>query len=58
MPSFNPYGSQPTTANMIVCQSLTVASPLIDLLFFSNGQQTSGAGILGASAIVTVYRLV
>ena len=58
MPSFNPYGSQPTTANMIVCQSLTVASPLIDLIFFSNGQQTSGAGILGASAIVSVYRLV
>jgi hypothetical protein len=55
MPSFNPYGSQPTTANMIVCQSASVNDNVIDLLFFSNG--TAPAGILGSTVQIAVFRL-
>lgn len=59
MPTYgNPYGSiAPNPQNVVVCQSETITDPYMDIFFFSNGQATSSQGILGASAIVTVFRL-
>ena len=59
MPTYGiPYGAiAPNPQNVVVCQSETITDPYIDVFFFSNGQGTSGQGILGSSATVTVFRL-
>jgi hypothetical protein len=59
MPTYgSPYGSiAPNPQNVVVCQSETISDPHIDIFFFSNGQGTSGQGILGSSAQVSVFRL-
>lgn len=55
MPSFNPYGTQPTTANMITAQSSSVSATTVDFIFFSNG--VSPAGIIGSTAQFQMFRL-
>jgi len=59
MPAYgNPYGSiAPNPQNVVCCQSETISGPYIDLLFFSNGQNSSSQGMLGGTAQVSVYRL-
>jgi hypothetical protein len=59
MPTYgNPYGTiVPNPQNVVVCQSETISDPYMDVLFFSNGQATSGQGMLGGTAQISVYRL-
>jgi len=56
MPSYNPYGTQPTTANMITAQSSSISATSVDFIFFSNGT-TPSAGIIGATAQFQMFRL-
>jgi len=55
IPSFNPYGSQPTISNMVTAQCASASSPTVDIMFFSNG--ISPNGIIGSTAQFQLYRL-
>lgn len=55
LPSFNPYGTQPTLANMVSAQSSSLVGATADIMFWSN--QAPPNGIIGSTVQIEAYRI-